>query len=82
MESIICNLGDKAKEIGNIIGTITGISTQTNLLALNAAIEAADQEVSASTEEQTVAVEQVASLSEELNQAAKKLHGKTGIFTI
>lgn len=41
VESIIYNLGDKAKAIGNIIGTITDISTQTNLLALNAAIEAA-----------------------------------------
>ncbi|WP_372997512.1 methyl-accepting chemotaxis protein [Lutispora sp.] len=41
VENIICNLGDKAKEIGNIIATITNISTQTNLLALNAAIEAA-----------------------------------------
>lgn len=41
VENIINNLSYKAKEIGNIIGTITDISNQTNMLALNAAIEAA-----------------------------------------
>jgi len=41
VEGIINSLSDKAKEIGNIIGTITDISSQINLLALNAAIEAA-----------------------------------------
>ncbi len=34
-------LGDRSKEIDNIVKTITDISEQTNLLALNAAIEAA-----------------------------------------
>lgn len=38
---IVQNLGERTKEIGTIIGAITGISEQTNLLALNAAIEAA-----------------------------------------
>ena len=37
----IKRLGELSKEIGNIIGVITGIAEQTNLLALNAAIEAA-----------------------------------------
>ncbi|WP_144513394.1 methyl-accepting chemotaxis protein [Bacillus sp. FJAT-22090] len=37
----IKKLGELSKEIGNIIGVITGIADQTNLLALNAAIEAA-----------------------------------------
>ena len=34
-------LGERSKEIGDIVNTITEISEQTNLLALNAAIEAA-----------------------------------------
>lgn len=39
--AIIKNLGNRSKEIGNIVGLITDIASQTNLLALNAAIEAA-----------------------------------------
>lgn len=35
------NLGQSAKEIGNVIGIINDIADQTNLLALNATIEAA-----------------------------------------
>ncbi|MBV7275094.1 MCP four helix bundle domain-containing protein [Clostridium sp. PL3] len=38
--SIICDLEDKSKKIGQIIEVIESISSQTNLLALNAAIEA------------------------------------------
>jgi methyl-accepting chemotaxis protein len=38
---IVQTLGDRSKEIGNIIGVISDIADQTNLLALNAAIEAA-----------------------------------------
>ncbi|MGP1367018.1 MAG: methyl-accepting chemotaxis protein [Schwartzia sp. (in: firmicutes)] len=37
----VANLGERSKEIGNIVEVISGISAQTNLLALNAAIEAA-----------------------------------------
>ncbi len=37
----IQELGDAAREIGNVTDTITDISEQTNLLALNATIEAA-----------------------------------------
>ncbi|MDH4194125.1 MAG: methyl-accepting chemotaxis protein [Nitrospirota bacterium] len=37
----IQNLGQRSKEIGEIIGVIEDIAEQTNLLALNAAIEAA-----------------------------------------
>ena len=38
---IVEELGENSKQIGSIIGTISGIAEQTNLLALNAAIEAA-----------------------------------------
>ncbi|MCC3381413.1 methyl-accepting chemotaxis protein [Paenibacillus farraposensis] len=38
---IIKLLDSRSQEIGNIINTISGISSQTNLLALNASIEAA-----------------------------------------
>lgn len=39
--NLVIHLGERSKEIGQIISVITGISNQTNLLALNAAIEAA-----------------------------------------
>ena len=38
---VINSLGEKSRQIGQIVDTITGIAGQTNLLALNAAIEAA-----------------------------------------
>ena len=37
----VAKLGDRSKEIGQIVDVISGIAGQTNLLALNAAIEAA-----------------------------------------
>lgn len=40
-KDIIWQLGEKSKEILDIIRVITGISNQTNILALNASIEAA-----------------------------------------
>jgi methyl-accepting chemotaxis protein len=39
--AIISALGDRSKQIGNIVNVIDDIADQTNLLALNAAIEAA-----------------------------------------
>lgn len=39
--TVVQELGEHSKEIGNIISVISGIADQTNLLALNAAIEAA-----------------------------------------
>lgn len=38
---VVKRLGERSKEIGNIVGAISMIAGQTNLLALNAAIEAA-----------------------------------------
>lgn len=39
--TVVARLGERSKEIGQIVGTISAIAGQTNLLALNAAIEAA-----------------------------------------
>lgn len=41
ISNLVQTLGESSKEIGQIVGVITGIADQTNLLALNAAIEAA-----------------------------------------
>ena len=41
VSAVIARLGERSKEIGDIVETISGIAGQTNLLALNAAIEAA-----------------------------------------
>lgn len=41
LEDAVSGLGEKSRQIGDIIGVIVGIADQTNLLALNAAIEAA-----------------------------------------
>ena len=38
---LVTNLGERSKEIGQIVEVITSIADQTNLLALNASIEAA-----------------------------------------
>ena len=38
---MVDRLGERSKEIGEIVDTMTGIAEQTNLLALNASIEAA-----------------------------------------
>ena len=40
-DAIVRNLDERAREVGTIVGLITGIAQQTNLLALNATIEAA-----------------------------------------
>lgn len=39
--AVVAKLGERSKEIGQIVDTISSIAGQTNLLALNAAIEAA-----------------------------------------
>lgn len=41
LSAVMVSLGDRSKQIGEIVGVIKDIADQTNLLALNAAIEAA-----------------------------------------
>jgi methyl-accepting chemotaxis protein len=64
-------LGDRSKEIGQIIDTISGIAGQTNLLALNAAIEAA--RAGEQGRGFAVVAEEVRKLAEQSQDAAKKI---------
>lgn len=68
---VVTKLGTHSNEIGEIIGTISGIASQTNLLALNAAIEAA--RAGENGRGFAVVAEEVRKLAEQSQGAAKKI---------
>ena len=68
---VIQTLGERSKEIGQIVDTISGIAAQTNLLALNAAIEAA--RAGEHGKGFAVVAEEVRKLAEQSQEAAKKI---------
>ena len=69
--AVVAKLGERSKEIGQIVDTISGIAGQTNLLALNAAIEAA--RAGEAGRGFAVVAEEVRKLAEQSQEAAKKI---------
>ena len=73
---VVAKLGDRSKEIGQIVNTISGIAGQTNLLALNAAIEAA--RAGEQGRGFAVVAEEVRKLAEQSQDAAKQIANLIG----
>lgn len=68
---VVTSLGERSKQIGQIVDTIAGIAGQTNLLALNAAIEAA--RAGEQGKGFAVVAEEVRKLAEQSQEAAKQI---------